>query len=109
MAFSFSTFSEIIFTNGCLDRGGTVDPLAPSEFRKLLKTCYIPHGVLLKSVVVELLPFLSLGLRRFEKGLLGLLSVIERGLCSRKTKGAYRTLVLERWLQLTGSTEDSGT
>lgn len=47
-------------------------------------------------------------LRRFEKGLPGLLSVIERGLCSREAKDRYRQLLLERCQQLTGSAEDSG-
>lgn len=46
-------------------------------------------------------------LRRFEKGLPGLLSVIERGLCSRETKDRYRQLLLNRWQRLTWSTEDS--
>ena len=39
-------------------------------------------------------------LRRFEKGLPGLLSLIERGMCSREAKDRYRELVLDRWQRL---------
>ena len=45
-------------------------------------------------------------LRRFEKGLPGLLSVIERGLCSREAKDRYRELVLDRWERLGRSIEN---
>ena len=39
-------------------------------------------------------------LRRFEKGLPGLLSLIERGLCVHEAKARYRELVLDRWQRL---------
>jgi hypothetical protein len=47
-------------------------------------------------------------LRRFEKGLPGLLSVIERGLCSREAKDRYRELLLDRWQRLGRSLENTG-
>ena len=47
-------------------------------------------------------------LRRFEKGLPGLLSVIERGLCSREAKDRYRELVLDRWERLGRSIGNAG-
>jgi serine/threonine-protein kinase HipA len=47
-------------------------------------------------------------LRRFEKGLPGLLSVIERGLCSREAKDRYRELVLDRWQRLGRSIGNAG-
>jgi serine/threonine-protein kinase HipA len=47
-------------------------------------------------------------LRRFEKGLPGLFSLIERGLCSRESKDRYRELVLERWRRLTGGNIEEG-
>jgi len=46
-------------------------------------------------------------LRRLEKGLPGLLSVIERGLCSREAKDRYRELVLDRWERLGRSIENA--
>ncbi|MCX8494237.1 MAG: HipA domain-containing protein [Chthoniobacterales bacterium] len=46
-------------------------------------------------------------LRRIEKGLPGLLSVIERGLCSRETKDRYRNLVLDRWQRLVKNPEEA--
>jgi len=46
-------------------------------------------------------------LRRLERGLPEILSLIERGLCSRETKDRYRLLVLERWQRLTDSASDS--
>ena len=46
-------------------------------------------------------------LRRFEKGLPGLLSVIERGMCSREAKDRYKELVLDRWERLGRSIENA--
>ena len=46
-------------------------------------------------------------LRRLEKGLPGLLSVIERGLCSREVKDRYRELVLDRWERLGRNIENA--
>lgn len=47
-------------------------------------------------------------LRRFERGLPGLLSMIERGLCSPGAKDRYRELVLDRWQRLGRSIENAG-
>lgn len=47
-------------------------------------------------------------LRRFEKGFPGLLSVIERGLCSHEAKDRYRELVLDRWQRLGRSIGNAG-
>ena len=45
-------------------------------------------------------------LRRFEKGLPEILSMIERGFCSRETKERYRQLILDRWQRLTGTNDE---
>ena len=47
-------------------------------------------------------------LRRFEKGLPGLLSVIEGGLCSREAKDRYLKLVLDRWQRFGRSIGNAG-